>query len=99
VAPVDCVAVASPATFDFYTALMLTITFFWVVMLNAGTRANDVSRRNTVFICEVFGVFLSQPNTSEPHSLSRISSHFVPLKDASINSQCITPCDGMISGE
>ena len=50
-------------------------------------------------ICEVFGVFLSQLNTSDPHSPSRMSSHLVPLKDASINSHRITPCSGMTSGQ
>jgi len=69
-APVVCVAVAPPATFEFYTALMLTITFFWVVMLNAGPTAPDVSREPTAFICEVLGAFLSQSNTPEPHSPS-----------------------------
>jgi hypothetical protein len=85
-APVVCVAVALSATFEFYTVLMLTITFFWVVMLNAGPTVPDVSREPTAFICEVYGVFLSQPNTPEPHSPSRMSSHLVPLKDANINS-------------
>jgi hypothetical protein len=62
--------VAHPATFEFYTALMFTITFFWVVMLNAGPRAPDVLREPTAFICEVFGVILSQSNAPEPYNPS-----------------------------
>jgi hypothetical protein len=65
-APVVCVAVAPPATFEFYAALMLTITFFLVVILNAGPTVPDVSREPTAFICEVFGVFLCQANTPDP---------------------------------
>jgi len=41
-AAVVCVAVALPATSEFCTALMLTITFFWVVMLNAGPTVPNV---------------------------------------------------------
>lgn len=96
--PVVCVAVAPPVTVEFYTALMLTITFFWVVMLNAGPTVPDVSRE-TSLICEVFGVFLSQPNTPEPHSPYQMSSHLVRLADPSINSHCITLCDRMTSGQ
>lgn len=56
-APYVCVTVALPATFELSTALMLTIMFLWVVMLNARSTVADVSKEPTAFICEICGGF------------------------------------------
>jgi hypothetical protein len=80
--PSVCVTVALPATFELLRALMLTIMFFCVVMLNARSTVPDISKEPTAFICEVCGVFLGQANTPAPHSPYQMSSHLEPLKDA-----------------